>query len=104
MNLKKSGRWLGVVAAVAMLAMVLQGCGSDGGSGISQDMYDTLEMDRDSLQSQLATANTNLMAAQDEVTRLGGELTDATTTAGNLQVQLDAAGDNLTAAQANVTA
>ena len=48
MNLKRTGRKFGFVAAVAMLAMVLQGCGSDGdGSGISQDMYDALQADYD---------------------------------------------------------
>ena len=48
MDLKRMGRISGFVAAVAMLAMVLQGCGGDGnGSGISQDMYDALQADYD---------------------------------------------------------
>ena len=56
MNLDKLGRTLGVIAAVAILAMVLQGCGGDSGSGISQDMYDTLMMERDSLNEELDAA------------------------------------------------
>ena len=47
MNLRKLGRMLGVIAAVAILAMVLQGCGGDSDDGISQDMYDTLRTDYD---------------------------------------------------------
>ena len=44
MNLKRLGRFLGVIAAVAMLAMVIQGCSSSGGdSGAEQDLQDQLD-------------------------------------------------------------
>ena len=77
MNLKKLGKMSGMVAAVAMLAMVLQGCGGDdNGSNVSQDMYDSLKADydkavadRDAAMSAQATAEaaaTTAMAAQME--------------------------------------
>jgi hypothetical protein len=44
MNLNKFGRWSGIVVAVAMLAMVLQGCGGDNGNGISQDQQAMLKL------------------------------------------------------------
>ena len=68
MNLKKSGRMLWIVAAVAMLAMVLQGCGGD--DGVSQGLHDDVVMDNDELMAALAAANA-------EVTRLNGLLGDA---------------------------
>ena len=92
MNLDKLGRTLGVIAAVAILAMVLQGCGGDSGSGISQDMYDTLMMERDEAQGRvteleaqigaevdpaLGSLRNMLAAANADVMRLTGELTDA---------------------------
>ena len=43
MNLKKLGRTLWVIAAVAILAMVLQGCGGDD-NGVSQDQQDNLDL------------------------------------------------------------
>ena len=43
MNLKKTGRTYWVIAAVAMLAMVLQGCGGDDSNGISQDQQAMLD-------------------------------------------------------------
>lgn len=45
MNLKKLGSMLGVVAAVAMLAMVLQGCGGD--DGVKQSLHDQVTSERD---------------------------------------------------------
>ena len=66
MNLNKYGRWSGIVAAVAMLAMVLQGCGGDdGGSGISQDMYDALQADYDQAVSDRDAAMAARMAAME---------------------------------------
>ena len=65
MNLNKFGRWSGIVAAVAMLAMVLQGCGGDdGGSGISQDMYDALQADYDAAVADRDAAMAGQMDAQ----------------------------------------
>ena len=43
MNLKKLGRTLWVIAAVAIMAMVLQGCGGDD-NGVSQDQQDNLDL------------------------------------------------------------
>ena len=56
MNLKKLGRTLWIVAAVAMLAMVLQGCSSDDGSGISQDMYNALQAEKKAADDAAAAA------------------------------------------------
>ena len=49
MNLKKSGRILWIVAAVAMLAMVLQGCGGD--DGVSPSTHDDLQSDYNALKA-----------------------------------------------------
>ena len=59
MNLNKFGRWSGIVVAVAMLAMVLQGCGGDD-NGADQDMRDQLAM----LQGDLDAANAAKMEAE----------------------------------------
>ena len=58
MNLNKFGRWSGIVVAVAMLAMVLQGCGGDD-NGADQDLSDQLAM----LQGELDAANAARMTA-----------------------------------------
>ena len=64
MNLNKFGRWSGIVVAVAMLAMVLQGCGGDD-NGADQDMRDQLAM----LQGDLDAANAAKMEAETAMAR-----------------------------------
>ena len=104
MNLKKLGRMSGMVAAVAMLAMVLQGCGGDdNGSNVSQDMYDSLKADydkavadRDAAMSAQATAEaaaTTAMAAQ-------AEAEEAEADAKAAQMAAETAKDTAVAAQA----
>ena len=73
MNLKKSGKMLWIVAAVAMLAMVLQGCGGDDGVNPTTHMdveaeRDKYKADAERLQGELNTANSNLQTA---TTRIG---------------------------------
>ena len=61
MNLKKLGRTLGMVAAVAIMAMVLQGCGGDDdNSSVEQDLRAQIE----DLQGDLTAANTAKTAAE----------------------------------------
>ena len=86
MNLDKLGRTLGVIAAVAILAMVLQGCGGDNGSGISQDMYDTLMMEKENLQDMYDTL---MMEKEDLEGQIGMIDDDAAGT--SLYAQLNAA-------------
>ena len=62
MNLRKSGRILGVVAAIAMLAMVLQGCGGD--DGVSESLYDQTAMERDAALAAQAAAEEAAAAAR----------------------------------------
>ena len=75
MNLKKSGKMLWIVAAVAMLAMVLQGCGGDDGvnptthMGVEEER-DKYKADAERLQDELTTATNNLNTA---TTRIGME-------------------------------
>ena len=108
MNLNKFGRWSGIVAAVAMLAMVLQGCGGDdSGSGISQDMLDALQADydqavadRDAAMAGQATAEaaaTAAMAAQ-------ATAMDAQTAAEAATAAAEARRDSAVAAEAVATA
>ena len=72
MNLNKFGRWSGIVVAVAMLAMVLQGCGGDD-NGADQDMRDQLAM----LQGDLDAANAAKMEAETAKTMADQAATDA---------------------------
>lgn len=69
MNLKKLGRTFWVIAAVAIMAMVLQGCGGDdnGDGGISQSMYDQVVAERDDLQD-------DVDALQGQVSTLQGQV------------------------------
>ncbi len=74
MNLKKLGRTFWVIAAVAMLAMVLQGCGGDD-NGVDQSLHDTVTMERDGLQMQInalvaALGATDVAGATDEISSL----------------------------------
>ena len=65
MNLRKLGRMSGMVAAVAMLAMVLQGCGGDdNGSNISQDMYNALQTEANAAKAALAAAEAEATEAK----------------------------------------
>ncbi len=93
MNLDKLGRTLGVIAAVAILAMVLQGCGGD--DGVSQSMHDQVVMDRDDLQGMLDTAN-------QRVTDLEGELEDEQDENSDLMTQLQDAKDQRDALQKQI--
>ena len=104
MNLNKFGRWSGIVAAVAMLAMVLQGCGGDdSGSGITQDMYDALQADYDDavadrdvavtarMDAMEAQATAEQMAMDAMEAQMGAE--EAQTTAENAQAAAEALRD-----------
>ena len=65
MNLKRLGRMSGIIAAVAMLAMVLQGCGGDdNGSNISQDMYDALQAEANAAKADATAAKAAQAAAE----------------------------------------
>ena len=65
MNLKKLGRTFGIAATVAVLAMVLQGCGGDdNGSGITQEMLDSARMAQSNAESAQATAEAEAMKAK----------------------------------------
>ena len=75
MNLRKLGRTFWVIAAVAIMAMVLQGCGGDD-DGVSQSLHDDVVMERDELQEDLGDLQGMLDAANADVTRLEGELED----------------------------
>ena len=117
MNLKKSGRILWIVAAVAMLAMVLQGCGGvdDGVSPTThQDLQDELAQvtaQRDALQATLGdetdpaadSVRGMLAAAQAEATMYMDMANALQTTLGD---EMDPAADSvrgmLAAAQADV--
>ena len=70
MNLRKLGRMSGMIAAVAMLAMVLQGCGGDDNGGVSQSVHEQLqtqlkqaEDERDAAKAAQATAKAAADAA-----------------------------------------
>ena len=93
MNLKKLGRTFWVIAAVAILAMVLQGCGGDDDDGISKSMHDQVVMERDELQEELADLQDMLDAANADVTRLEGELADAQGDNSDLMAELQDAKD-----------
>ena len=93
MNLDKLGRTLGVIAAVAILAMVLQGCGGD--DGVSQSMHDQVVMDRDDLQGMLDTA-------KQRVTDLEGQLEDEQDENSDLMTQLQDAKDQRDALQKQI--
>ena len=56
MNLRKLGKMSGMVAAVAMLAMVLQGCGGDDNGGVSESVHAQLQEDLAKAQADLTTA------------------------------------------------
>ena len=102
MNLKKLGRTLWVIAAVAILAMVLQGCGGDDNGGISQSMHDQVVMERDELMDDVDELQTQLMAL---LTALGAsdnmgamaEITQLQMDLMNLQSALDSDGDTAAA-------
>ena len=66
MNLKKSGKMVQVAVAVAILAMVLQGCGG-GDDGVNRDLHDQLQIDHDALVEALATANTNVTSLTTDI-------------------------------------
>ena len=94
MNLKKSGKMLWIVAAVAMLAMVLQGCGGDDGVSPSthmdvEDERDMYKAEAERLQGELNTANADLTAANmrigsaDDADSLLGMLAAATAQIGS---------------------
>ena len=109
MDLKRMGRISGFVAAVAMLAMVLQGCGSDGdgGSGISQDMYDSLQADYDAAVADRDAAMAAQMAAMEAQTMAETERDTATAAqmaAMEAQAAAEARRDVAVAAQAVATA
>ena len=120
MNLKKSGRILWIVAAVAMLAMVLQGCGGDDGVSPSthmdveeeRDMYkaeaerlqgelDTANASLETANADLATANASLETAQDNVTTYMDMVTALETTLGDeMEPAADSVRGMLAAAEA----
>ena len=77
MNLKKLGRTFWVIAAVAIMAMVLQGCGGD--DGVSPSTHMDVEEERDMYKAQAEELQEDLDEATDEAERLQGELTTATT-------------------------
>jgi hypothetical protein len=102
MNLNKLGRTFWVIAAVAIMAMVLQGCGGDDNGGISQSMHDQVVMDRDELDEDVKELQGQLMAL---LTALGAsdnmgamtEITQLQTDLMNLQGALDSDGDTAAA-------
>ena len=82
MNLKKLGRTFWVIAAVAIMAMVLQGCGGDDGVNPTthedlQDMYDELKDDYD-----------QAVEDRDTAQRALGEETDAADMNGSAHARL----------------
>ena len=82
MNLKKLGRTLGMVAAVAIMAMVLQGCGGDDdNSSVEQDLRAQIE----TLQGQLTTANTAKTDA--EAAQMAAETAQATAEAAQMAAE-----------------
>ena len=86
MNLKKLGRTFWVTAAVAILAMVLQGCGGDD-NGVDQSMHDQTMMERNNLQMQVdalvaALGATDVAGATDEISNLQMALQDIQTALG----------------------
>jgi hypothetical protein len=71
MNFKKSGRLLGIVAAVAMLTMVLQGCGGGDDNSVEEGLradVEALTMQRDDALSAQAAAEAAQAAAMDAQT------------------------------------
>ena len=80
MNLKKFGRMSGIIAVVAMLAMVLQGCGGDD-NGVDQDLRDTiagLEAQVESLETERDDAVIAKTQAEADKTQAEADLTAAT--------------------------
>ena len=67
------------VLAVAVLAMAMYGCSSDGGSssGISQDMYDALETQRNDAVKAKEDAEANEKQAKDDLAKLQQDIADA---------------------------
>ena len=61
MNLKKLGRTLGIIAAVAMLTLVLQGCGGD---GVDEGLHEQVVMERDAALAAQAAAEAAQTAAE----------------------------------------
>ena len=74
MNLKKLGRTFWVIAAVAIMAMVLQGCGGD--DGVSQGMHDNVVSENEELKMQVQTLQGQLDAlpSSADVTQLRNDL------------------------------
>ena len=77
-----------LAALLCAAALFLAGCGG-GGSGISQDAHDTLQMDFDAAVAELA-------ASQAEVTRLEGELETSQASVARLRVELTTANGSVT--------
>ena len=82
MNLKKLGRTLGMVAAVAIMAMVLQGCGGDDdNSSVEQDLRAQIE----DLQGDLTAANKAKTDA--EAAQMAAETAQATAEAAQMAAE-----------------
>ena len=101
MNLKKSGKVLWIVAAVAMLAMVLQGCGGD--DGVNPTTHNDLQSEYDALKARYDAAVAQI-GAMDDAADMDGSLyaqiayhmaaaSTATTQANNLMMQIGAMDD-----------
>ena len=85
MNLKRLGRFLGVIAAVAMLAMVVQGCSSSGGDNNS------VQQDLDALQDavDMALNGTDAMTVAELRTMYNTLMTNYDTLMGAVNMALD---------------
>ena len=104
MNLKKLGRMSGVIAAVAMLAMVLQGCGGgDDNNSVEQDLREQLEAataERDAaLTAQMAAEAAQAAAEAAQMTAAEAQMTAA-----EAQAEAEAAQDAAEAASRTAVA
>ena len=100
MNLEKLARTVGIVAAAALLAAALQGCGSggDNGSAVSQAVYDALQADyartaaeRDAAQAARQTAEAAARDAEAARAKAEGAAADAREAQGAAETLRDAA-------------
>ncbi len=96
MNLRKLGRMSGIVAAIAMLAMALQGCGGDDGE-VDQSLYDQVVNEREAALAAQEAAEAAAAEAQ-------AEAEAAEAAAAEAQAEAEAAKEAAAEAQAEAAA
>ena len=90
MNLRKLGRMSGIVAAIALLAMALQGCGGDDGE-VDQSLYDSVVNEREAALAAQEAAEEAAAEAQAEAEAAQAKAAEAQAKAAEAQAKAAAA-------------